>query len=248
MSAEGSRTPPKERTVEIHQDPGTHQPDLAARQPAFAARTFEAPANPTSQADPASPTSPIRPTSPASPAHAAPAPVDPAIEAAITDAYLQHRGALLGYTLRMTRDAEIAEDIVHEAYLRLLGVARSGILPDNVAGWLHRVARNLVIDWARHSRRAWASASAGRTVHQTDDGPEEIVLDLERDSELHDALAQLPDDARRALLLSGAGYPSTAIAAMIGRTDGATRTLLCRARQKTRVLLTADAGWATGAS
>jgi RNA polymerase sigma factor (sigma-70 family) len=171
-----------------------------------------------------------------------PAPVDPAIEAAITAAYLQHRGALLGYTLRMTRDAEVAEDIVHEAYLRLLGVARSGILPDNVAGWLHRVARNLVVDWARRSRRTWASA--GPLVHQTDDGPEEIVLDLERDSELHDALAQLPDDARRALMLSGAGYPSTAIAAMIGRTNGATRTLLCRARQKTRVLLTTGGDWA----
>jgi RNA polymerase sigma factor (sigma-70 family) len=235
MSAEGSRTSPKERTVAIHQDPDRYQPELAARQPAFAARTFEAPANPTS------------PAGPASPPHAVPAPVDPAIEAAITAAYIQHRGALLGYTLRMTRDAEVAEDIVHEAYLRLLGVARSGILPDNVAGWLHRVARNLVIDWARHARRAWASASAGPTVHQTDAGPEEIVLDLERDSELHGALAQLPNDARRALLLSGAGYPSTAIAAIIGRTDGATRTLLCRARQKTRILLTMDGGWAAGA-
>jgi RNA polymerase sigma factor (sigma-70 family) len=140
----------------------------------------------------------------------------------------------------MARDADVAEDIVHEAYLRLLGAARSGVLPDNIAGWLHRVARNLVVDWARRSRRTWAAAGPSA---QSEDGPEEIVLDLERDSELHGALAQLPNDARRALLLSGAGYPSIAIAAIIGRTNGATRTLLCRARQQTRGLLTATADW-----
>jgi RNA polymerase sigma factor (sigma-70 family) len=165
------------------------------------------------------------------------APVDGAIEAAISAAYLEHRKAVLGYTLRMTRDADVAEDIVHEAYLRLVAVARTGVMPDNIAGWLHRVARNLVIDWARRSRRTWTSP--GPSAHETDDGPEEIVLDLERDSELHEALAHLPSDARRALLLSGAGYPSTDIAAMIGRSNGATRTLLCRARQQARVLLTA---------
>jgi RNA polymerase sigma-70 factor (ECF subfamily) len=172
---------------------------------------------------------------PLPPAAALPAPAGVAIEAAISAAYLEHRKAVLGYTLRMTRDADVAEDVVHEAYLRLVCVARTGVMPDNVAGWLHRVARNLVIDWARRSRRTWTSP--GPSAHETDDGPEEIVLDLERDSELHEALAHLPSDARRALLLSGAGYPSTDIAAMIGRTNGATRTLLCRARQKARVLL-----------
>jgi RNA polymerase sigma factor (sigma-70 family) len=173
-------------------------------------------------------------------ASASPVPIDGVIEAAITAAYLEHRAAVLGYTLRMARDADVAEDIVHEAYLRLLGAARSGVLPDNIAGWLHRVARNLVVDWARRSRRTWAAAGPSA---QSEDGPEEIVLDLERDSELHGALAQLPNDARRALLLSGAGYPSIAIAAIIGRTNGATRTLLCRARQQTRGLLTATADW-----
>jgi RNA polymerase sigma factor (sigma-70 family) len=166
--------------------------------------------------------------------------LEAAIEAAITAAYVEHRSAVLGYTLRMTRDEGVAEDIVHEAYLRLLGVARSGELPDNIAGWLHRVARNLVIDWFRRQRRTRASAGPSA---QTEDGPEDVVLDLERDSELHGALAQLPSDARRALLLSGAGYPSAAIAAEIGRTNGATRTLLCRARQQTRGLLTAAADW-----
>jgi RNA polymerase sigma factor (sigma-70 family) len=201
--------------VAIHEDPGTYAPAFA---PAFAARPPQA-------------------ASSAPPAAALPAPVDVAIEAAISAAYLEHRKAVLGYTLRMTRDAEVAEDIVHEAYLRLVSVARTGVMPDNVAGWLHRVARNLVIDWARRSRRTWTSP--GPSAHETDDGPEEIVLDLERDSELHQALAHLPSDARRALLLSGAGYPSTDIAAMIGRSNGATRTLLCRARQQARVLLSA---------
>jgi len=196
MSAEWSRTPPEEMTVDTRQETSAPQPNRSAS--------------------------------------------DAALEARITAAYVEHRSVVLGYTLRMTRDESVAEDIVHEAYLRLLGVARSGELPDNIAGWLHRVARNLVIDWARRQRRTWASP--GPSI-QTEEGPEEVVLDLERDSGLHGALAQLPNDARRALLLSGAGYPSTAIAEMIGRTNGATRTLLCRARQQTRGLLSAAADW-----
>jgi RNA polymerase sigma factor (sigma-70 family) len=203
--------------VAIHQNPGTYLPDFVAQPCQAATSALWAAALP--------------------PAAALPVPVDVAIEAAISAAYLEHRKAVLGYTLRMTRDADVAEDIVHEAYLRLVGVAQTGVMPDNVAGWLRRVARNLVIDWARRSRRTWTSP--GPSAYETDDGPEEIVLDLERDSELHEALAHLPSDARRALLLSGAGYPSTDIAAMIGRTNGATRTLLCRARQQARVLLTA---------
>ena len=200
----------------IQQDPGTYVPALAARPPQAATSATPAAAL-------------LAKTSLS-------APVDIAIEAAISAAYIEHRKAVLGYTLRMTRDTDVAEDIVHEAYLRLVGVARTGVMPDNIAGWLHRVARNLVVDWARRSRRTWTSP--GPAAHETDDGPEEIALDLERDSELHEALAHLPSDARRALLLSGAGYPSTDIAAMIGRTNGATRTLLCRARQQARVLLT----------
>ena len=201
----------------IHLDPGSYVPGFVAQPP------------PAATSAPAAPALPL--------AGDLPAPVNVAIEAAIAAAYLEHRKAVLGYTLRMTRDADAAEDIVHEAYLRLVGVARTGVMPDNIAGWLHRVARNLVIDSARRSRRTWTSP--GPSAHETDDGPEEIVLDLERDSELHEALAHLPSDARRALLLSGAGYPSTDIAAMIGRTNGATRTLLCRARQQARVHLTA---------
>jgi RNA polymerase sigma-70 factor, ECF subfamily len=216
MSAEGSRTPPEERTVTVQQDPSTYRIAVAAGPPGA---TLAEPAIPPPSAS-----------------------IDIAIEAAITAAYLEHRGVILGYTLRMTRDPEVAEDIVHEAYLRLLGVARAGFLPDNIAGWLHRVARNLVIDWTRRSHRTWAAAGSDDR-QQMDDGPEEIVLDLERDTALHEALARLPDDARRALLLSGAGYPSADIATMIGRTDGATRTLLCRARQRTRVLLTAGGNW-----
>lgn len=220
----------------IQQDPSTYRIAVAAGPPGATLAT------PAIQAS-AIPAMPTRAS--AIPAPAIPAPsasIDIAIEAAITAAYLEHRGVILGYTLRMTRDPEVAEDIVHEAYLRLLGVARSGVVPDNIAGWLHRVARNLVIDWTRRSHRTWASAGSVDR-QQMDDGPEEIVLDLERDSALHEALARLPDDARRALLLSGAGYPSADIATMIGRTDGATRTLLCRARQRTRVLLTAGGNW-----
>jgi RNA polymerase sigma-70 factor (ECF subfamily) len=57
-------------------------------------------------------------------------------------------------------DGAAADDAVQEAFLRL---ARQSVVPDHVAGWLHRVVRNAVISAARsrirrQSREARASS------------------------------------------------------------------------------------------
>ena len=69
--------------------------------------------------------------------------------------------------------------------------------------------------------------------------PEGETLRVERDSELHVALAALAPDGRAALLLAAQGFAGSEIAASIGRTEGATRTLMCRARVQLRQLLDA---------
>jgi DNA-directed RNA polymerase specialized sigma24 family protein len=47
-------------------------------------------------------------------------------------------------------------------------------------------------------------------------------------------LAGLSASDRNALVLAAQGYHGPEIAASLGRTSGATRTLLCRARSKVR--------------
>ena len=156
----------------------------------------------------------------------------------IAVAYDAYRDRLYASVLRSTRDREIAHDIVQDAFLELVRAGRSGSLPDNEIAWLHRVAANRVIDWSRRRAR-WAGHVPIDDGH--DAAPEAAVIQREASRELHAVLDTLPDDARRALLLQGEGYPPAEIAVIIGRTDQATRTLLCRARRRVRDTLVPEA-------
>ena len=54
---------------------------------------------------------------------------------------------------------------------------------------------------------------------------------------LRDALAELPVDARVALLMAAAGYSPAEVAEAIGRSTNATSTYICRARVRLREIL-----------
>jgi RNA polymerase sigma-70 factor (ECF subfamily) len=146
-------------------------------------------------------------------------------------AYDAYRGRLFASVLRSTRDDEMAADIVQEAFLELVRAGQRGDLPENELAWLHRVAANRVIDWAR-KRARWAGHVP--PSEDTEDAPEVAVLRREAGRELHAALETLPGTTRQALLLEGEGYQPAEIARVIGRTGQATRTLLCRARRQLR--------------
>ena len=51
-------------------------------------------------------------------------------------AYTEHHGALRRRLTAVTRDPATAEDIVQEAFLRLVIEIRAVGVPDNVGGWL----------------------------------------------------------------------------------------------------------------
>jgi DNA-directed RNA polymerase specialized sigma24 family protein len=65
--------------------------------------------------------------------------------------------------------------------------------------------------------------------------PEAGVMLRERAAEIDRVLDGLSADARLALLMSGRGFAGSEIAAAIGRSGAATRTLICRARARVRV-------------
>lgn len=148
-------------------------------------------------------------------------------------AYELHRGPLVRRLTVLTRDADVAEDLVQEAFLRLAREVEAGRTPDDAGAWLHRVAGNLAASRGRHlsvvDRRA---GELPRPDGPT--SPEAQVVEAELNEALRAVLAQLSSDDRGALILAAQGYRGPEIAASIGRTAGATRTLLCRARTKVR--------------
>jgi DNA-directed RNA polymerase specialized sigma24 family protein len=95
------------------------------------------------------------------------------------------------------------------------------------------VAANLAIDRGR--RRTVVTRVLGRLVdHGTEPPPDEEVLRGETRREVWAALARLPTDARTALLLAAHGFSGRDIARMLGRSELATRSLICRARLRLR--------------
>jgi DNA-directed RNA polymerase specialized sigma24 family protein len=62
----------------------------------------------------------------------------------------------------------------------------------------------------------------------------DVVLGREARDRVEKALAVLSPDGRMAILLAAHGLGTTAVAAAIGRTELATRSLLCRARLRLR--------------
>jgi RNA polymerase sigma factor (sigma-70 family) len=80
-------------------------------------------------------------------------------EQGLLEFYLKHRSALIDYAARITGSSAWAEDIVQDAYLRII-VSESQDRGDHAKGnprqivhpvaYLYRIVRNLALDWMRH--------------------------------------------------------------------------------------------------
>ena len=131
----------------------------------------------------------------------------------------------------LTHDPATAEDIAQEAYLRLVIEIRAVGVPDNMGGWLWRVAHNLVV--SRGRRLAVAERHRAELLPESmSTSPETIAIRAEAEREVLDALAELDTTGRTAVTMAAWGVTGPEIAQAIGRTDNATRTLLCRARAR----------------
>src|SRR5262245_11741453 len=158
---------------------------------------------------------------------------------AVADAFESYAAELYSFLRRSTRDERAAEDLLQETFLRLTKEVDAGRTPEQLRGWLYRVASNLVVSRGRRSTTAfaWMTAHGRQEVGGVVDSPEAQVLARERRSGLDAVLSTLPAEARTALLLSANGFSGEEIAAAIGRSHGATRTLLSRARVRVRIAL-----------
>ena len=147
--------------------------------------------------------------------------------------FLEHRAALVRHLRLITRDAEVAQDLAQEAFLRLAREIEAGRTPDDAGAWLHRVGMNLATSRGRHlqvvDRRAGDLARPAEPP-----SPEDAAAGGELTRAVAQALAQLSGAERHALVLAAYGFDGGEIAVSIARTPGATRTLLCRARAKIR--------------
>ncbi len=159
--------------------------------------------------------------------------VETTVDTTVVEIIAAHQSGLERYVRSLVRDTDEAADICQEVAVRLLVTARGGRLPDSPGAWMNRVAHNLVVSDAR--RRQTAERCADRLVERDVLGStEDTVVDREQDEALVIALSGARDDDRTAIVLAASGFRNAEIAARLGRTELATRALLCRARGRMR--------------
>ena len=157
-------------------------------------------------------------------------------DALVVAAWTDHHAEVFAFLVRTTRDPEVAEDLLQEAYLRLTREVRADRTPDNVRAWLYRVGANLAVSRGRRLSAALRGIVRIRSTDATTTTvtPEASYLAREGRANLVGVLADLDPGARAALLLASEGFSGAEIAAAIGRSEAATRTLLCRTRVRVR--------------
>jgi RNA polymerase sigma-70 factor (ECF subfamily) len=161
------------------------------------------------------------------------------IEAVVVEAFEAYAGRLKAFARAAVRDEDAADDLVQETFLRFVRQLKGPGLPDNVGGWLYRVCANLAIS---RGRRQTVAERMRRLLsdRSSSPSPEESAVRSDENARIRDVLAEMPADARVALLMAAEGFSSAEIGAAIGRTAGATATYICRARARLRDRLLAD--------
>ena len=151
---------------------------------------------------------------------------------------------LYGSALRMTRNAADAEDLVQETYLRAFRAWDRFEPGTNLKAWLFKIMTNLFISSYRQRRREPITVSTDDTeefdlyqsllAHDPDVGrsAESIVLEGLVDDDIKQALSNLPESFRMAVLLADVeGFSYREIADMLGIPIGTVMSRLHRGRK-----------------
>ncbi|OUM91151.1 MAG: RNA polymerase subunit sigma-24 [Bacillus thermozeamaize] len=115
----------------------------------------------------------------------------------------RYHAPLFGFLQRMLLDAELAEDLVQETFIRIIRHVQKGQLPVRVRPWIYRVALNLCRDYWRSAGYRLESMGLEQIPEQKDTNASVIEL-CERQEErqaIIRALDQLPDIQKQIVIL-----------------------------------------------
>jgi RNA polymerase sigma-70 factor (ECF subfamily) len=119
----------------------------------------------------------------------------------LEDLVANHQGSLFAFLYRMCGDADLAEELMQETFVRALQAAKRYRPTAAISTWLFSIAANLIRDrWRRQARRSQelpleelALPGPGTTEDQ--------ALRHMGFEEVREALVQLPLEQRSALIL-----------------------------------------------
>ena len=148
---------------------------------------------------------------------------------------------LYNYAYLQLGDVHQAEDLASEVLLRVLeslkGYRFRGV---PLAAWVFRIARNYLIDLhRRRQRRPQVELYEG--IPNTHDGPQAAAERAIAQDELRLALTRLTEEQREVIILKFVeGMDNASVARVLGRSQGAVKSLQHRALVSLRKILSSE--------
>jgi RNA polymerase sigma factor (sigma-70 family) len=162
--------------------------------------------------------------------------------ALMSEIYQNRRRALFRFFFRLTGRQALAEDLVHEVFLRMIRYRHtyqkddSG--PDAFESWMYRIARNA---WADHGRKHRSEVLAGEgEAEALESGRPSAFENLARQQDLallYRALRELPEPQRELLVMARfQGLSYERIGEIVGCQTGTVKTRVFRAMKELSVV------------
>jgi RNA polymerase sigma-70 factor (ECF subfamily) len=137
--------------------------------------------------------------------------------------------ALFRYVHRMTGDADAAEDIAQESFVRLL---RQTLPEEEARPWLFAVATNLLRDRARKIERRQRLLTTTPIMPASASAPDEDTERSEQIALVRKVLARIPPRDRQLLLMREEGFKYEEMARALGVASSSVGTLIARALRR----------------
>ena len=145
--------------------------------------------------------------------------------------YATFKGRLYTFLLRMVGDPEMADDLTHDVFAKVLKLLPTLTHEHKVLPWLYRVANNAAIDQLRRRRRfAWLRMGSLSGTTDEPFAPSDHDR-IPEQAHVQAVLRTLPPENASALLLHALeGYSYKEIADIQGVSMTAVRSRIARAR------------------
>jgi RNA polymerase sigma-70 factor (ECF subfamily) len=150
----------------------------------------------------------------------------------------KHYKQLKAFIIKQVKDHMLADDILHDVYIKVNEKIQTVENDDSISSWLYRVTRNVIIDHFRKNKHELISE-----YHEEIENENVSASINQEQMELSKCLLpiinELPEKYREAVYLSEIeGHTQKKVAEIMGQSLSATKSSILRGKIKVREILT----------